>query len=186
MTGADSAFTTIRKFIKLYAGIGTIAAAVVAGAWTMFSFLQNAKLEYAKPFTAKQIETVFKTAETAAKLLSETDPKKWEAHKTAYWEIYSGSSILFETPAMECAMANLGIQLRRQSHSDRDQLAPGVYRLNLSLRDFLTKAKEDDWKISLTGVVNAKAAAHPVGIKEDSLTTVQQKFLAEKCKGVMS
>jgi hypothetical protein len=142
---------TFKDVLEVLKGLGWVGASLVtiaAGIWVATTYLHSTRLAYQKTFNDKQLETIFLTAETVGELVAARTPEDWEKHKERFWELYIGRLILFESNETAAAMVELGTQLNNTGFEKRRELLSNTIGVSRSLRNFLERRNDNDWRIT--------------------------------------
>ena len=152
MVALKSALSVVKELGWLGASIVTIAA----GIWVGTTYLHNTRLAYQKTFNDKQLEVVFLAAETVGELVSAPTKDEWEKRKARFWELYLGRLILFESQETASAMVALGTQLDQTPFEQRAALRREVLAVSRSLRSFLERRNNNEWRITFDTLISTK------------------------------
>ena len=111
----------VRRNLTFYAQILQAIAIVFAGAWAAWTYHQQVRREYEKPYYEKQLGLYLDAARVVANLA--TLPEGTERQKAVqrFWELYWGELAFVESNSVEGMMRNYCDQIFDVSHCDHLQ-----------------------------------------------------------------
>jgi hypothetical protein len=86
----------------------TWIGAIYAFCWGVFTYADKKEQSNKEPFLKEQLKLCFRASELAATLATESCPKKWDAARQEFWQLYWGSLSIVEDAGVESEMVDFG------------------------------------------------------------------------------